>query len=150
MIYIGADHRGYRLKNKIKNFLTQKGFSVVDVGAFTDQKSSDYPKISFKVAQKVAQDRNAKGILICMTGIGNSIAANKVRGIRAALCYNKTAARLSRQHNDANVLVLGSKFVHPKEIMGIVSVWLKTEFEGQRHQRRVNQIKAIERKCAKA
>ncbi len=144
-IFIGADHRGFILKGKIGEFLKSKGYQVVDEGTHTEGAMCDYPKIAFKVAKKVAQSKNNRGILICMTGIGNAIAANKVRGIRAALCYNKEAAYLSRAHNDANVLVLGAKFVTQKELMAIITTWLKTEFEGGRHLRRVNQIKKMEK-----
>lgn len=144
-IFIGADHRGYTLKNKIVRLLSGEGHSIVDVGTDTDSRSCDYPKISAKVARAAASSRDARGILVCMSGIGHTIAANKVRGAYAALCYNKTAARLSREHNNANVLVLGAKFVPSKDMTGIIKTWLKTPFSGGRHQRRVNQIKRIEK-----
>jgi len=144
-IYIGADHRGFVLKGKIKKFLADRGYHVVDVGTYERDVSCDYPKTALQVAKKVACDKQARGIIVCMSGIGNSIVANKVKGIRAALCYNKTAARLSREHNDANVLALGSKFVTKKELYAIITIWLKTPFEGGRHLRRVNQIRSIER-----
>ena len=145
-IFIGADHRGFILKKKFITTLTQKGHDVVDMGSFIEGEACDYPLISYKVAKAVAKSRDAKGILVCMTGIGHSIAANKVRGIRAALCYNKKAAHLSRAHNDSNILIVGSQFVTQKNILGIVTTWLKSEFEGGRHLRRVNQIKQIEKK----
>ncbi len=146
-IFIGADHRGFQLKKKIVGFLSRKGYNVVDMGSHVEGEACDYPLISCKVAKAVSMSRDSKGILVCMTGIGHSIAANKVRGARAALCYNKKAAALSRAHNDSNILIIGSKFVKQKDILGIVTVWLKTEFEGGRHLRRVNQIKKIERNC---
>jgi len=146
-IYIGADHRGFFLKKKLVKYLTGKGYSVIDVGSFKAGAPCDYPKFSEKVAKSVLADKGSRGILACMTGIGHSMAANKFRGIRAALCYNRKAAELSRSHNDANVLIVGSKFVSQKDIFGIVDAWLKTEFEGGRHLRRVNQIKNIEKHC---
>lgn len=144
-ISIGADHRGFKLKEKIKVFLKGKGFSVKDAGTFSEE-SCDYPKIAFKVAKEVARAKNRKGILICASGIGDSIAANKVKGVRAALCYNIKAARLSRQHNDANVLVLGSMFVKEKTVKKIIEAWLKTEFEAGRHLRRIKQIERFEKR----
>ena len=149
-IFIGADHRGYALKSKVAKFLTARGYDVVDVGTHEKGVSCDYPEFSFKVAQSVVQNPGARGILVCMTGIGHSIAANKVPGVRAALCYNTLAARLARSHNDANVLIVGSKFVSQKEIWEIVKTWLKTKFEGGRHLRRVKQIHEIERKFMNA
>jgi ribose 5-phosphate isomerase B len=110
------------------------------VGTPNKDKPCDYPKISFQVAKSVLHAKGSRGILVCMTGIGHSIAANRIRGIRAALCYNKTAAMFSRAHNDANVLVLGSKFVPQKQMLGIINVWLKTPFDGGRHLRRIKQI----------
>lgn len=145
-IFIGADHRGYKLKNKIVAWLVQQGHAVVDVGTDTDKTSCDYPKISYLVASQVAKNKDARGILVCMSGIGHAVAANKVRGAYAALCYNKMAAAFSREHNNTNILVLGARFVPSKDIAGIVKVWLNTKFAGGRHQRRVNQIKSIEKK----
>jgi len=147
-IFIGADHRGYRLKNKIKDFLEKQGYSVFDVGTHQDTVPCDYPEISYKVALKVASGKDSRGILVCMTGIGNAIVANKVRGVYAALCYNRRAALLSREHNNANVLVLGSKFVAARQMMSIVKTWLKTPFAGGRHLRRFNQIRAVEEKMS--
>ncbi|MDD3374386.1 MAG: ribose 5-phosphate isomerase B [Candidatus Omnitrophica bacterium] len=145
-IYIGADHRGVLLKNQIVDFLGKKDIDVIDVGSHDPKKPCDYPKFSFRVAQSVAKDKNARGILVCMTGIGHSIAANRVIGARAALCYNKKAAKLSRAHNNANILVLGSEFVTHKEIFQILNIWLTTPFEGGRHLRRINQIDRISKK----
>ena len=149
-IFIGADHRGFALKKKIITFLNSRGHEVVDVGVKQEGVMCDYPKISYDVGTKVAQSKSACGILVCMTGIGHSIAANKIPGVYAALCYSKEAAELSRQHNNANVLVLGARFVNPGQMFDIVSTWLTTPFEGGRHLRRFKQIKAIEKKfCAK-
>src|SRR3989338_8344357 len=148
-IYIGADHRGFNLKKKIAVFLEKKGFSVEDFGTYKRNPPCDYPLISHDVARAVAHSRSDRGILVCMTGLGHAIAANKIPGVRAALCYNKRTARLSRAHNDANILVVGAKFVRQKDIEGIIAVWLKTEFDGGRHRRRVDQIKKIEKEFSK-
>jgi len=148
-IFIGADHRGFKLKSKIIKLLEKLGHTIIDTGSDTDKKPSDYPKFSYKVAQGVASTKNSRGILVCMTGIGHTIAANKVKGAYAALCYNKTAAFFSREHNNANILVLGAKFVSEKELMGIIKTWLSTDFAGGRHARRVNQIKNIEKKSTR-
>ncbi|MFZ5800695.1 MAG: ribose 5-phosphate isomerase B [Candidatus Omnitrophota bacterium] len=142
-IFIGADHRGFKLKAKIAGLLKRKGFKVVDVGTLSEE-PCDYPLIAFKVGKEAAKSPSRRGILICKTGIGDAIAANKVKGVRAALCYNLQAARLSRLHNDANVLVLGSDFVNEATAKKIISVWLKSEFEGGRHLRRINQIREFE------
>ena len=144
-IFIGADHRGFQLKKKIIKFLTDKKYTVVDLGIHEEGVICDYPKISLKVGKEVVKSKGSLGILACMTGIGHSIAVNKVLGVRAALCYTKKAAELSRMHNDANILILGARFVPQKQLMGIVDAWLKSSFEGGRHLRRVNQIKKIEK-----
>lgn len=144
-VYIGADHRGYDFKTKIIKILNDQGYDVVDMGAHESASSCDYPKVAYKVASKVAKLRNGRGILVCMSGIGQAMAANKVRGAYAALCYNAQSAALSRKHNNANILVLGSKFVKQSEIGKILRTWLNTEFEGGRHRRRVNQIKRMEK-----
>ena len=144
-IFIGADHRGYRLKNQIKEYLETQGHSVVDEGTHRDDVPCDYPQIAYQVASAVVKTKNSRGILVCMSGIGHAMAANKVPGALAALCYNKEAAVLSREHNDANILVLGARFVPSSEMSEIVDVWLKTKFAGGRHLRRVNQIRKIEK-----
>ncbi len=142
-IIIGSDHGGFALKEKLKIFLEKKGYKVKDAGC-ANQESCDYPEFAYAVAKEVSKGEFSRGILICKSGIGNSIAANKVKGVRAALCYNLKAAKLSRLHNDANLLVLGSIFV--KEVLAkrMVSLWLATEFEGGRHLRRLKQIEDIE------
>src|SRR3989339_2034460 len=145
-IAIGSDHGGFSLKEKLKAYLEKKGYAVKDAGCFSEE-SCDYPAYAYAVAKEVSSGRCSKGILICKSGIGNSIVANKVKGERAALCYNLKEARLSRQHNDANVLVLGDLFVNEAMAKRIVSLWLKTEFEGGRHLRRVKQIGHIEDKA---
>lgn len=143
-VYIGADHRGVNYKSKIAKALSDLNMTVVDMGAFDAKKPCDYPLIAKKVATNVAKKKGAFGVLVCMSGIGQTIAANKIKGARAALCYNAVAAKLSRQHNNANILVLSSRFVKQKDIKNIVKNFLKTSFEGGRHQRRVNQIKRLE------
>ncbi len=145
-IFIGADHRGFKLKEKLIDSLVRQGHEVIDEGAYAQKPPCDYPKISEKVATAVVKNKGSLGILACMTGIGHSIAANKVPGARAALCYNKKAAVLSREHNDANILIVGAKFVKAKDIFPIVSAWLKSQFQGGRHLRRVSQIKKLEQK----
>ena len=144
-IFIGADHRGVEFKAKIKQILEKQGHSVKDLGTENSSKSCDYPKIAYQVGNAVARTRNGRGVLVCMSGIGQSIAANKVRGAYAALCYNAKAAELSRRHNNANILVLSAKFVNPKDLAKILKVWLTTAFEGGRHRRRINQIKKMEK-----
>ena len=149
-IFIAGDHRGFALKEKIKPFLTGLGHDVVDEGSFKEGEICDYPKLSYAVAKQVAKTRNSRGILVCMTGIGHSIAANKVKGAYAALCYSREAAMLSRRHNNANILVVGSRFVDEAEIFEIVKVWLAEPFEGGRHLRRTRQIKEIEKEQFKS
>ncbi len=125
--------------------LNDLGHCAVDMGAYDAEKSCDYPKVAQKVSSEVAKHRNGRGVLVCMSGIGQAMAANKVPGAYAALCYNAESAALSRQHNNANVIVLGSKFVKVKDLKKILRTFLSTEFEGGRHQRRVNQIKKMEK-----
>lgn len=144
-VYIGADHRGVNFKSQIIKILEKQGHTVVDCGAHTSKTSCDYPKVAYKVATHVAKSKQARGMLVCMSGIGQAMAANKVRGAYAALCYNVPSAKLSRQHNNSNILVLGSRFVKRKDLSRIIKAWLTTEFEGGRHQRRVNLIKKIEK-----
>jgi RpiB/LacA/LacB family sugar-phosphate isomerase len=147
-IFIGADHRGVALKKSVCDFLKSQKYDVVDVGTHTEE-SCDYPEISYKVATEVIKDGDARGILICNTGIGHSIAANKVPGIYAALCYTKEAAALSRQHNNSNVLVLGSLFTAEKDMPAVIQTWLTTDFEGGRHLKRTEQVKKIEKEFLK-
>lgn len=143
-VYIGADHRGVNFKAQIIKILEKLELNVIDMGSHDSKVSCDYPRVAYKVATQVVKSKNHRGILVCMSGIGQSIAANKVAGARAALCYNATAAKLSRQHNDANILVLSSKFTKTKDLSRIIKIWLTTEFEGGRHQKRVNLMKKIE------
>ena len=141
-IAIGCDHRGLDVKQYIMKLITDAGHSVDDLGCYTVD-SVDYPDIAKEVAEAVARGDFAHGILICDTGIGMSIAANKVRGIRAALCYDAFSARRARQHNDANILCLGTGS-EPDVIHEIVAAYLSGEFEGGRHSRRIDKMKAME------
>jgi len=143
-IIIGSDHAGFRLKEALKPYLLKSGFKVNDIGTYSSD-SCDYPRIAYNLAHQISLGKFGKGILICKTGIGNSMVANRFPGIRAALCYNIKAAKLARQHNDSNVLVLGATFIGNSMAKRIVRVWLKTRFLGGRHKRRLNQIKDIEK-----
>lgn len=145
-IALGCDHGGFELKEKVSAFLKTAGYEVLDCGTFSSD-SMDYPDTAYKAALAVSRGKAERAILICKSGIGNSITANKVKGIRAALCYNRKAARLSRQHNDANVLVLGSLFVKTEEAKKMIKLWLETPFEGGRHLRRIKKIERIEKRC---
>lgn len=147
-IIIGSDHGGFALKNTIAAYVAKKGYAVTDAGTCSEE-SCDYPVFAAAVAKAVSRGAFKQGILICKSGIGNSIVANKFRNVRAALCYTVEAAQLSRQHNDANVLVLGSKFSNEALAKRIVSAWLTTAFEGGRHLRRVNLIKRIEKEAGR-
>jgi ribose 5-phosphate isomerase B len=142
-IALGADHRGFELKEKIKKYLVDLGHQVTDFGTDSTQ-SVDYPDFGFKVAESVAKGQSGFGITFCWTGNGMNMAANKVKGIRSALCTNEEMARLTRGHNDANVLALASKFVSEQQAKKIVGVWLATEFEGGRHIPRLEKIKDYE------
>ena len=141
---LGSDHAGFEAKQIVGEHLREKGYEVVDKGAFSSE-SVDYPDIALAVAKSVASKETGAGILLCGTGIGMSIAANKVDGIRAALCHDKETAVLSRQHNDANVLAVGARINSIETILEIVDTWLSEEFLGDRHKRRVEKIMAIER-----
>jgi len=142
-IIIGSDHAGFMLKEILKDYLIKKGIKIKDVGTYSND-SCDYPDFAFKVAKAISENKYKRGILICKTGIGNSIVANRFKGVRAALCYNLKAVRLSRQHNDANILVLGAEFVKVPLAKRMVKLWLDTPFLKGRHKRRLNKIKAIE------
>ncbi len=141
-IAVGCDHRGLNLKSQITGILAEMGHTFKDFGCYTAD-SVDYPDIARPVAEAVAKGVYERGILICSTGIGMSIAANKVKGIRAALCCDAFSARRARQHNDVNILCLGADREQP-ELREIIAVFLSTGFEGGRHLRRLNKIKAME------
>jgi len=146
-IAMGADHRGFKAKEHLKKFLQELGHTVKDFGSFSED-SVDYPDYADKVARAVAQGEFERGILICDSGIGICITANKIPHIRAALCWNEETAQMSRAHNDANVLCLAASFTQPEVMEQIVRTWLSTSFEGGRHARRVNKIKALEERCS--
>jgi len=143
-IALGADHKGFELKEKIKEYLMNLGHQVTDFGTNSTQ-SVDYPDFGFKVAQSVAKGDSNFGITICWTGNGMNIVANKVKGVRSALCLNEEMAMLARAHNNANVLALASKFVSEELAKRILDVWLSTKFEGERHKRRMDKIMTFEK-----
>lgn len=138
-IVIGSDHAGYRLKTKISEYLTNKGYDLYDAGTYNTD-SCDYPLIAQKVANKVASNEYEKGILICGTGIGMSIAANKIKGIRAAVVSDTCSAKMSRLHNNSNILCLGERIVGEELAKDIVDIWLMSEFLGDRHAKRIEMI----------
>ena len=138
-IAIGSDHGGFEYKASIIKALQVKGYDVVDMGTYSPE-SCDYPIIAKKVARAVAKGDFEKGILVCGTGIGMSMAANKAKGIRAAVCGDTFSARATRAHNNANILCLGQRVVGEGLALDIVDIWLTTKFEGGRHERRVNMI----------
>jgi len=146
---IGADHGGFALKEALKPLIASLGLEIRDVGVY-EEKPADYPDLALKVAVLVAAGTAARGILIDGAGIGSSIAANKVPGVRAALCYDKASARYSREHNDSNVLTLGARLLTQGQAEDVVRTWLATPFAGGRHQARVQKILDIERQYLKA
>jgi ribose 5-phosphate isomerase B len=148
IVAIGADHGGFELKQQLKEHLRDWGYQVLDLG--TDSAEAvDYPDFAEAVGIAVARGEAWLGIALDSAGIGSSIAANKVPGVRAALCYDRATARNSREHNDANVLTLGAKLIAPEAAREIVALWLSTRFAGGRHQRRVDKIRSIEERSAK-
>ena len=145
-VVIGSDHAGYELKEYVKSILEEKAYAILDVG--TDSPVSvDYPDFGIKTAGLVASGQADRGILVCGTGVGMSIVANKVKGIRASLVYDLYTAIQSRKHLDANVLVLGGRITGKDLAAEIVKAWLDTPFEGGRHQRRIEKIKQFEEEC---
>jgi len=142
-ISIGSDHTGFKMKNILIKYLGERGFQLNDEGTF-DEKSCDYPDFAKAVALKIATGKADVGIILDATGIPSSITANKIKGIRAATCYNAFSAKSAREHNDANVLVLGAKSLGEETIKTIIEVWFSTNFAGGRHQRRLDKITSIE------
>lgn len=141
-IIIGSDHGGFDLKEVCRRFLEENpDYEVTDMGVYSPE-SSDYPEIAHRVAQEVSEGNYTRGVLICGTGIGMSLAANRHPGIRAALCHDLYTARMSRQHNDANILAMGGRVIGPGLALEMLDLFLKTAFEGGRHQRRVEKIEA--------
>lgn len=137
-IIIGSDHGGFQLKQIILKHIKNKGLEVYDAGCY-EEESCDYPLIAKEVASEVIKEK-ARGILVCGTGIGMSIAANRFEGIRASLCSDTFSARMTRMHNDSNILCLGQRVIGPGLALDIVDIWLETEFEGGRHERRIKMI----------
>lgn len=144
-IALGCDHGGLEHKNAIAAHLTERGFEVTDYGIY-EQKSVDYPEIAEKVAGSIVSGESELGILVCGTGIGMSLAANKVKGIRAAACSEHFSAKYTRLHNNSNILCLGGRVIGVGTALELVDLFVDTEFEGGRHQRRVDMITAIENK----
>jgi ribose 5-phosphate isomerase B len=138
-ICIASDHAGYDMKEKIKDFLIDKDISVIDLGPFTSN-SVDYPDYAKKVAKRVLLKKSDTGILVCGSGTGMAITANKFKGIRAAQCYSKKSTILSRKHNNANIICLGSRILKNKEALNFINFFLSTKFENGRHQKRINKI----------
>ena len=136
-IIIGSDHAGFDLKEECKSLL--KDCEVKDIGVF-NRDSADYPAVAHKLAQAISKGEHGRGILICGTGIGMSMVANRYKGVRAALCYNLYTTRMSRLHNDANILVMGGRVIGVGLALEMVDLFLKTPFEGGRHQKRLDQI----------
>lgn len=143
-ISIGCDHGGFALKEQVAEHLKQLGHEVVDCGTYSTD-SCDYPDFGAKAARMVADGQCERGVVICTTGIGISISANKVKGIRCALCMNTDMAMMTRKHNDANMIAMGAKYVAPQLAFEMVDIFLSTDFEGGRHQTRVDKLMNIER-----
>jgi len=143
ILLIGSDHAAYQMKETIKKFLESQGYTVQDVGPLSAE-SVDYPDFGIKVAAAISSGKHKKGILMCGTGLGMSMVANRFPGVRAALCNDIFSAALSRQHNDANILVLGGRMIGDVLAQEIVKVWLSTDFEGGRHQNRIDKFDRLD------
>lgn len=143
-IVLGSDHAGFSLKETIKEHLSSQGYEIIDCGTDSEE-SVDYPDFGAKVAKTICDGVCEKGILVCGTGIGISIAANKLPGIRAAVCHDLFTAQASREHNDANILAMGARVLDPSLALEMVDLWLSTPFSGGRHQRRIDKISALEK-----
>ena len=143
MIAIGCDHGGFKLKEEIKKYLEEKEIAYNDLGCMTEERV-DYPNIAKEVAKQVQSKKCCKGILICRSGIGMSIVANKFKGIRCTVCHDEFTAKYSRLHNDGNILAIGADVVTSNEAICILRMWLATEFEGGRHSERIKFIEEIE------
>ena len=143
-VIIASDHRGFKVKERIFLQLSELGDSVSNAGPFTEN-SVDYPDFAAIIANEISQGHADRGILVCGTGIGMAITANKFPSVRAASCMNELSAKLSRQHNDLNVLCIGADLLSMTEIDDIIKIWLETEFEGDRHQRRIDKIHQYEK-----
>lgn len=141
---IGSDHAGFETKEAIRREMTAWGLAVADAGVF-EPSPADYPDIAKAVAEKVLEDPGTMGVLVCGSGVGMSIVANRFRGVRAALAFNVEVAELCRRHNDANILVLPGRFLSLDEALRLVRAWVDTPFDGGRHQRRLDKIAALDR-----
>ena len=148
MIAIGSDHGGYKLKEELKKYMDEKNIEYKDFGTMSEE-SVDYPNIAKAVAKAIQSKECEKGLLICRSGIGMSICANKFKGIRCTPCYNEETAKYARMHNDSNILALGADYVTTNEAICIFRMWLATEFEGGRHQERLKLIEEIEKENMK-
>lgn len=145
-IFIGSDHAGFELKEKIKRHFDKRKINYEDLGAHILDESDDYPDYAFKVAEAVSENKNSKGILICGSGVGMAIAANKVRGVRAVEAFDSRTAKMSREHNDSNVLALSGWNTTFEKMKKIIDVWVKTKFSKQgRHERRIKKIEEYEK-----
>ena len=148
MIAIGADHGGYKLKEEIKKYFDEQGIEYKDFGTYSEERV-DYPDIAKEVSKAVQSKKCDRGILICRSGYGMSMVANKFKGIRCTPCYEETTAKFARMHNDSNVLALGADYVSTSEAICIVRMWIATEFEGGRHSERIQMIENIEKENMK-
>ncbi len=144
LVFLGSDHGGFALKEAVRKWLEGKGIEAVDLGCFSEE-NCDYPDYAEKTAVKVKGAKNALGILFCGTGIGMCIAANKVKGIRAALIHNEYSARMAKEHNNANVLCLGGRTMNFEQATSAIEAFLKAEFRGGRHSRRLEKIANLEK-----
>ncbi|MBI3732244.1 MAG: ribose 5-phosphate isomerase B [Chloroflexi bacterium] len=149
-VAIGSDHGGFALKEALKGYLVELGFKPIDVGTNNSSEAVDYPDFAFSVASLVAEAKTWRGIMIDGAGIGSCMAANKVPGVRASLCYDLSSASNAREHNDANVLTLGGQLIGSNLARQIVKTWLTTPFGGGRHARRVNKIGEVEQRFIKS
>ena len=142
--YLGSDHRGYELKNQLREYLFHHDYEVEDIGALTLEEEDDYPKYAYLVATKVLGDEEAQGILVCGSGQGMAIAANRIGGIRAAIAWNENAAKSAKADDDANVLVLPANFIDPEEAPMLVETWLEAKFKADpKYQRRVDELEDL-------
>ncbi len=147
MIALGADHAGWQLKEEMKAWLLEQAYQILDFGTHSPE-SVDYPDYAEQVAEAVAAGKAERGVLVCGTGIGMAMSANKVPGVRAAFCPDLYTARMSREHNDANVLTLGGRLMGRELALEILQMWLRTDFQGGRHSRRLGKIADLERRYA--
>ena len=145
IVYIGSDHAGYEAKSHVIDYVSNMGYFVIDKGTYSNE-SVDYPDFGHTVGKAVVSDPGSSGIVICGTGIGISIAANQVQGVRAALCTTPLHAEMAKKHNNANVLAMGGRITPFEDMKAIIDVWFASEFEGGRHQRRVDKIDSLTEK----